>query len=160
MKMIKEKNMFSEEILRKFEEFDKLKTKVLRYILYRKRTEQEVRKKFEKEIESDVLNTIIDDLKQNSYINDEEYIKCAVREQMNLNTLSIKEIKYKLYTKGLKNSIIESYIERNMDELQKYEEDSAKKIFEKQIKNKEIESVKIFLLRKGYKKETIEKVSE
>lgn len=152
--------MFSEEILRKFEEFDKLKTKVLRYILYRKRTEQEVRKKFEKEIESDVLNTIIDDLKQNSYINDEEYIKCAVREQMNLNTLSIKEIKYKLYTKGLKNSIIESYIERNMDELQKYEEDSAKKIFEKQIKNKEIESVKIFLLRKGYKKETIEKVSE
>lgn len=158
--MIKEKNMFSEETLRKFEEFDKLKTKVLRYILYRKRTEQEVRKKFEKEIESDVLNTIIDDLKQNSYIDDEEYIKCAVREQMNLNTLSIKEIKYKLYTKGLKNSIIESYIERNMDELQKYEEDSAKKIFEKQIKNKEIESAKIFLLRKGYKKETIEKVSE
>ena len=28
------------------EEFDKLKTKVLKYILYKKRTEQEIRQKF------------------------------------------------------------------------------------------------------------------
>ena len=32
------------------EEFDKEKTKVLKYVLYKKRSENEVRKKFENEI--------------------------------------------------------------------------------------------------------------
>ena len=33
------------------EEFDKEKTKVLKYVLYKKRSENEIRKKFEREIE-------------------------------------------------------------------------------------------------------------
>ena len=46
------------------EEFDKLKTKVLKYILFKKRTEQEIRQKF-REDEGELLNNVIEELKEN-----------------------------------------------------------------------------------------------
>ena len=42
--------------LEEFEKYDKMKSKVLKYVLYKKRTEQEVRKKFSKELEENVLD--------------------------------------------------------------------------------------------------------
>ena len=51
------------------EEFDKEKTKVLRYILYKKRTENEVRTKFQNTVEENLLDDIIDYLKEAGYIN-------------------------------------------------------------------------------------------
>lgn len=41
------------------DEFDKGKTKVLKYILYKKRTESEIRTKFSKEMEENLLEDII-----------------------------------------------------------------------------------------------------
>ena len=41
------------------EEFDKEKTKVLKYILYKKRSEYEIRNKFSKSIEENLLDDII-----------------------------------------------------------------------------------------------------
>ena len=86
------------------EEFDKLKTKVLKYILFKKRTEQEVRQKF-KEDSGELLDDVIEELKELGYINDEFYIQKAVNEFRNLKNMSIKEIEYKLMTKGLKKDI-------------------------------------------------------
>ena len=83
------------------EEFDKLKTKVLKYILFKKRTENEVRQKFISD-QGELLNDVIDDLKENGYIDDSNYIQRAIREYMNLKNLSIKEIEYKLISKGIK----------------------------------------------------------
>lgn len=83
------------------EEFDKLKTKVLKYILFKKRTEQEVRQKF-REDSGEMLDDVIEELKELNYINDENYIQRAVNEFKNLKNMSIKEIQYKLMTKGLK----------------------------------------------------------
>ena len=83
------------------EEFDKLKTKVLKYILFKKRTEQEVRQKF-REDSGEMLEDVIEELKELNYINDENYIQRAVNEFKNLKNVSIKEIQYKLMTKGLK----------------------------------------------------------
>ena len=37
------------------EEFDQTKMKVLKYVLYKKRSENEIRKKFENSIENDLL---------------------------------------------------------------------------------------------------------
>ena len=45
------------------EEFDKLKTKVLKYIMFKKRTEQEIRHKF-KEDAGELLDEVIEDLKE------------------------------------------------------------------------------------------------
>ena len=51
------------------EEFDKLKTKVLKYILFKKRTEQEVRQKF-REDSGEMLDDVIEELKELNYINE------------------------------------------------------------------------------------------
>ena len=45
------------------EEFDKAKTKILRYILYKRRTEQEVRTKFKNDIQEEMLDDAIQYLK-------------------------------------------------------------------------------------------------
>ena len=45
------------------EEFDKLKTKVLKYIMFKKRTEQEIRQKF-KEDSGELLDEVIEELKE------------------------------------------------------------------------------------------------
>ena len=41
------------------EEFDKQKTQVLKYILYKKRTEQEIRKKFSNIMDENMLEDIM-----------------------------------------------------------------------------------------------------
>jgi len=61
------------------EEFDKQKTKVLKYILYKKRTKYEVKQKFHKEIPEELLKEIIQDLEENNYISDETYIRKSNR---------------------------------------------------------------------------------
>ena len=48
------------------EEFDKLKTKVLKYILFKKRTESEVRQKLISD-EGEILDDVIDELKHLNY---------------------------------------------------------------------------------------------
>ena len=89
------------------EEFDREKTRILKYILYKKRTEQEVRDKFEKTMDEILLEDIIEYLKEAKYINDKEYVEKAVNNFMILKNLSIREIQYKLLAKGLKRNDIE-----------------------------------------------------
>ena len=142
-------------ILEEFEEFDKYKTKVLKYILYKKRTKYEVKQKFEKDIPEDLLEEIIENLEENGYISDISYIERSVDEFMLLKTLSIKEIKYKLISKGIKSSIIEDYIQNNKEDLEQYEVKSAIKIVCKKQKNMDEMEIKNFLIKKGYSQESI-----
>lgn len=141
--------------LEEFEKFDKMKSKVIKYVLYKKRTEQEIRQKFQKEFDENILNDIIEELKEDKYINDYAYIERAVNEFVNLKSLSIKEIKYKLYAKGIKNSLIDEYIDSNIDELEEYEQRSACRIVDKKRKTMEEEDIKLYLMKKGYKEESI-----
>ena len=69
------------------EEFDKEKTKVLKYVLYKKRSENEIRKKFEREIEENLLEDIIAYLKEAKYIDDKEYIRKTINNFMALKNL-------------------------------------------------------------------------
>ena len=142
------------------EEFDREKTKVLKYILYKKRTEQEIKNKFEQTIEENLLEDIIQYLKEAKYINDTEYIQKTVNNFIALKNLSIREIQYKLVAKGLKRSDIEDYIYDNQEELERYEIKSAENIIYKKIASMEQEEVKQFLLKKGYKSENINKAFE
>ena len=140
------------------EEFDKAKTKVMNYIMYKKRTEYEVRNKFSKTLEENLLNDIIDYVKEAGYLSDREYIKRAVDEFKILNNLSRKEVKYKLYSKGLQNSLIEDYFLDNSEELYEYELKSAKNIFNKKINTMDEEEIKNYLRKKGYREEIIKEV--
>lgn len=139
------------------EEFDREKTKVLKYILYKKRSEQEVRTKFEKTMDENLLEDIIEYLKEAGYINDKEFIQKTVNNYIALKNLSIREIKYKLQAKGLSKSDIEDYIYENKDELEEYEIKSASNIFYKKSLSMEEDEIKQFLLKKGYKMENINK---
>ena len=137
------------------EEFDKEKTKVLKYVLYKKRSENEVRKKFENEIQENLLEDIIEYLRQANYINDKEYIRKTVNNFIALKNLSIREIEYKLYSKGIKKEDIEDYIYQNKEELNEYEIKSARNIDNKKSTSLELEEIKQYLLKKGYRKENI-----
>ena len=142
------------------EEFDKGKTKVLRYILYKKRTEQEVRTKFQKDIEENMLEDIIEYLKEAGYINDKEYIEKTVNNFFVLKNMSIKEIKYKLMSKGLNKNDIEDYIYENKEKLEEYETKSARNVIYKKSTSMEQEEIVQFLLKKGYKKDSINNAME
>ncbi len=146
------------------EEFDKEKTKVLKYVIYKKRTEKEVKTKFKSQIEEDLLSDIIKDLKENGYIDDEKYVERAINEFMALKNLSIKEIKYKLLSKGVPTRILDEYIEKNTEELEEYEQKSANNIALKKSVNMEETEIKQYLMKKGYMeeniRETLEKLEE
>ena len=128
------------------EEFDKEKTKVLKYVIYKKRTEKEVKTKFKSQIEEDLLSDIIKDLKENGYIDDEKYVERAINEFMALKNLSIKEIKYKLLSKGVPTRILDEYIEKNTEELEEYEQKSANNIALKKSVNMEETEIKQYLI--------------
>lgn len=136
-------------------DYDKYKTKVLKYVLYKKRTEKEVLQKFNSIVPEDMLEDIVEELKENGYINDFNYIQRAVNEFINLNNLSIKEIQYKLFSKGVNSDLVEEYIEKNKEDLEEYEINSAKKIILKKQNVMEAEQVIEFLRKKGYKFENI-----
>ena len=142
------------------EEFDKQKTKVLKYILYKRRTEQEIKTTFISTIPEDILDDIIQYLKDAKYIDDKQYIEKAVNNFKLLKNLSIKELTYKLISKGLSKNDIEDYIYENREELEEYEQNSIRNIMYKKQNSMDIEEIKQFLIKKGYKKDNIVKVIE
>ena len=133
------------------EEFDKAKTQVLKYILYQKRCEQEIRTKFLNKIDENMLEDIIEYLKEAGYINDNEYIESKIYNFKSLKNLSIREVKYKLLSKGIDKNYIDSHI----DEMNEYEIKSASNIINKKIINLQIEEIKSYLYKKGYKSDNI-----
>lgn len=137
------------------EEFDNQKTKVMKFILFKKRTEQEVRNKFANSIEENMLEDIIEYLKEANYLNDKEYIEKTINNFKVLKNLSLKEVKHKLLAKGLRKSDIEDYFYENKEELEEYEKKSAQNIFYKKQNDMEKEDIKQYLLKKGYSYDNI-----
>ncbi len=142
------------------EEFDKEKTKVLKYIIYKKRSEQEIRNKFAKTIDENMLEDIIEYLKEANYINDKEFIEKTINNFKILKNLSIKEMKYKLMAKGLNKEDIEDYFYENKEELEEYETKSASNIIYKKSDSMDQDEIKQYLLKKGYKRDSINRAFE
>ena len=135
------------------EELDKIKTKILKYIIYKKRTEKEIRQKFA-DLPTDILEDIIEYLKEAGYINDKEYIKKSIQEYINLNNMSIKEISYKLQAKGIEKKDVEDFIIEKKESLIEYEINSALKLIQKKQRMMEDEQIRNYLYKKGYMNET------
>lgn len=139
------------------EEFDANKTQVMKYILYKKRTESEVRKKFFHTIEENMLEDIIEYVKEAGYINDKEYIERLVNEYMALKSMSIREIKNKVYEKGIYADDIEDYLYENKEKLEAYELKSVEKLANKK-RGMEPKKLKSYLVNKGFDTDIINKV--
>lgn len=133
------------------QEYEKLKIKALKFIMYKKRTEYEVRVKFS-EYEENLVDKIIEFLKENGYINDELYIEKYINEIKRIKNMSYKEVKYKLYSKGINLELLYPYEE----DLKKYELTSANNICIKKMSNMTKDEVKEYLSKKGYKLESIQ----
>lgn len=142
------------------EEFDKEKTKVLKYVMYKKRTEREIRTKFKSQIEENLLEDVIEELKQIGYISDENYIERSINEFMALKNFSIKEIKYKLISKGISSNLLEEYVQNHEEELNEYEQKSADNIALKKSVNMDEVEIKQYLMKKGYTDEHIRNAME
>lgn len=146
-------------ITEEIEKYDKLKTKILKYIMYKKRTENEIRQKFSEE-DQNMLEDAIQYFKEQNYIDDIKYIDRFVNEYIALRNISIKEIKYKLLSKGVSKLDIDNYFSTNEEKMNQYEYESAKNIIEKKIKKDELENIKNYLYKKGYKSESINNALE
>ena len=69
------------------EEFDNAKTKVLKYILFKKRTEKEVRQKFSSSLDENLLDDVIENLKEmqlRSYYQEKELVVVTVQLYLQL----------------------------------------------------------------------------
>lgn len=141
--------------LEELEKKDKLKTKMLKYIMYKKRTEEEIKRKFANIEEPELVEEVIEELKDIGYINDNNYIERAVTEHININNLSVKELKYKLMSKGLNINLIEDYVSSKNEQLTEYEINSAKNIILKKQSNTEEQDIIQYLIKKGYKIDNI-----
>ena len=141
--------------LERLKQIDDAKTKVLKYVIYKKRTENEIRAKFNSVIDNDILEEVIQELKELGYIDDFNYIERAVNEFMALKNMSIKEMKYKLYSKGLKENVIEEYFSKNNELLCEFEKKSAQNIFIKKSKTMEKQDIILYLRKKGYMGDSI-----
>ena len=84
-----------------------------------------------------------------------QYIERSVNEFMALNNLSRKEIKYKLFSKGVQNNLIEDYFSEHQEELYEYEINSAKKIILKKSQTMDKTEINNCLRKKGYTEEAI-----
>lgn len=136
------------------ERIDNLRSKMLKYILYKKRTEQEVRQKFSDENEDDVEDAI-EYFKEQKYIDDNEYIKRSINEFMALKNLSIKEVSYKICQKGVKKSLVDEFVCKNKEDMLEYEIASAKAIILKKQNTSEEQEIRDYLYKKGYMSESI-----
>lgn len=145
--------------LEEIEEYDRNKTKVLKYVLYKKRSENEIKRKFQNDIEENMLEDIIEELKEKGYIDDNSYIERAVNEFIALKSISIKEIKYKLLSKGISSDAIEDFIYRNKDVLTEHEINSAQKIIAKKSDCSPEEVIQT-LLKKGFEYDNVKEAIE
>ena len=143
----------SKEKFEQAEKFENLKNKMLKYIVYKKRTEQEIRQKFSDEDEN-MVEDAIEYLKELNYINDNIYIERTVKEFMALKNMSIKELSYKICQKGVSKSLVDDYICQNKESMLEYEISSAKAIIKKKS-SLELQEIKEFLFKKGYMSESV-----
>ena len=143
----------SKEKFEQAEKFENLKNKILKYIVYKKRTEQEIRQKFSDEDEN-MVEDAIEYLKELNYINDNIYIERTVKEFMALKNMSIKELSYKICQKGVSKSLVDDYICQNKESMLEYEISSAKAIIKKKS-SLELQEIKEFLFKKGYMSESV-----
>lgn len=127
-----------------------LKEKAIKYIGISKKTEFEVRKKL-KNISDDeeTIDKVISYLKELGYIDDLDYIKSYIRQNVNMLKYSKYELKQKLLQKGIKASIIEEKFETELPF--DYERNVIYKLVNGKLKNYDDIKKKEYLYRRGFK---------
>lgn len=124
-------------------------TKLMKYVIFKKRTEYEVREKCKGyDYSSDYIDEIIDYLKEAEYINDTVYVQKYINDVLKLKKASVAEVKVDLMKRGIKEEYIDSEM---MESLYEHERSSAEYLAQKKYRaGDEVEKIKRYLNAKGY----------
>lgn len=134
-----------------------LDDKLMKYVLFQRRTVQEVRNKCRQlGYTEDYENEIIGYLIENEYLDDEKFVMKYILNIIRLKKKSSKEIKFDLLRKGIQEDIINKYMDTS--ELNDFELKCAIELANKKMKEcNNILKVKKYLLNKGYQIQFVNK---
>ena len=129
----------------------------MKLISLRKRSAFEIKERLrKKKFEEDVIEEVLQELKNYKYLNDEEFAEAYINDRINFNPRGRFLIKKELNERR----IAENIIERKMEELlsEEKEVESAKKMAEKKLRtiNNKTDKIKVdqkirsYLQSKGY----------
>jgi len=144
----------------KTKEFIEAKTNAVKYIMYKPRTQYEVKNKLLKlEYDEELIEEVINELLLLEYLNDNLYAEKFIRNSQSIKPMSKNMIKYKLKEKGISDDIIQNVLRDNeIDEIELARDLFFKKTKGKPLDEKELNKVKGFLARKGFSLSIINKV--
>ena len=110
-----------------------IEDKLMRYVLYKKRTVNEVRNKCKSlKYEENYIEDAIVYLEEAGYINDKIYVEKYINTVQKLKHMSRNEIRIDLMRKGVEDDLIDRAIQS--DELEEFEFYSAEYLLKKKIK--------------------------
>lgn len=134
-----------------------LDDKLMKYVLFQKRTVQEVRNKCKiLKYTEEYTDEVIEYLIENDYLDDELYVMKYILNTIKLKKKSSKEIKYDLLKRGIQEDIVDKYMDT--PELNDFELKSAVELARKKMKEcDDIIKVKKYLLNKGYQIQFVNK---
>ncbi len=144
--------VISEEQLEEFKrasEFGKLYQRALEWVLVRPRSEKETydylyKKIYEKKLDKEYINRIIDRLKEKKYLNDETFARYYVENRFVKKGISKKRLRMELMKKGVAANIIDEVLDGRNDE------EEIKKMIIKKRKKYDDEKLTLYLCRQGF----------
>lgn len=147
---------------------DKIKTRAennaYSLLRVRPRSEREIRERLKlKGYNDSIIDDVVEGLKRRSDIDDGKFAKFWVDSRMHLNPVGDIVLKHELKDKGIEDSIIESALETKAEAYDEYEVafNMAAEKFERLKKldrRKASKRIYDFLLRRGFKYDTIRKI--
>ncbi len=149
--------------------FEKFYKAAIRYLSFRTRSEKEMRDYLARKINDSrltinegVVEKIVQSLKRDKFLNDEEFVRMWIRERTLIKPKAIRVIKMELKQKGISDEIIDSVM-TNDEGLMINDLDLALKLAEKKLRTIHDQSEKFkvkeklgrYLAGKGFDWDTI-----
>ena len=112
-------------------DFYELYNKTIRYLGTKLRTRKEIYNHFKLKYDRDIINDVLDRIKDEGYLNDDLYAKSYVNDQVNLSNNGYHKILRDLSAKDIDEELIKEYLDKVSEDTWK---DKIRKIIEKKIK--------------------------
>ncbi len=142
------------EELKKASEFGKLYQRALEWTLARRRSKREVKeylqkKVYEKKLDQNYIDRIIERLEEKKYIDDQKFAEFWVENRFVKKGVSQKRLRMELMKKGVDKDIIEEVLGGRNDE------EELVKMIEKKRSRYDDEKLTQYLLRQGFPYELV-----
>lgn len=146
------------------EDFEKYYIIAANFLSYRNRSEKEIRDKLRsKSANSDIIEKVVATLKEQKFVNDEQFAREWIRSRTTYRMKSKRIIKIELLKKGIDRDLIDRVMNEGTEETGPVNDlEQAKKLAESRIgkykgmsKNEIYQKLGGFLARRGFSWETI-----